>query len=74
MITAILAHFFVLASTYGSGAYNAGSYNGTVQVGPFTLPVTGAGLSIILGVLAIAVAAGVIVWLRQKRKPTQPTE
>jgi hypothetical protein len=72
MFTILGTHInFVLGSTYGSGTFNASSYNGNVQVGPITLPVTGAGLAIILGVLALSVAAGIFSWLRQNRKQAE---
>lgn len=71
MISTLLAHIkFMFGSTYGTGLFNAGTYNGNVQIGPVTLPVTGAGLSIILGALAISLAAGIFVWSRQKRNKT----
>ena len=75
MFSALFAQVKLLfASTYGSGAYGSNPYGGVlasgtnVQVGPITLPVTGAGLMIIVGALALAVAAGWLVWLRQQRK------
>jgi hypothetical protein len=72
MITTLPAHIkLALGTTYGSSLFNAGSYNGNVQIGPITLPVTGAGLSIILGALALAIAGGVFVWLRQNRNQAQ---
>jgi len=72
MFTMALANIrLFLGSTYGSGVFGAGTYNGGVQIGPITLPVTGAGLSIILGAFALAIAAGMFARLHQKRKQSQ---
>ena len=60
---------WLLASAYGVSPYSAGSYsqNG-LQIGPVTLPVTGAQGLLVLGVIAIAVGAGLFVWANQKRR------
>ncbi len=74
----ILAIFPLLASTFGSGAYNAGSYNGAagtpapainpvIAMGPFTLPLTGATL-IGMGAILTAALAALAVWIYQRRK------
>ena len=68
MFTMSLANIkLFLGSTYGSSVFGSSTYNGNVQIGPITLPVTGAGLSIILGALALALAAGIFVRSRQNR-------
>lgn len=69
--------FWRLASTYGTSSYGSCDYssgtscNGSspgVQIGPITLPVTGATIWAILGILLIALAVGLFVWGRQRRK------
>ncbi len=73
MSSALLSHaYLLLASTYGSGTYGTGTYNGAVAsnnviIGPISLPVTGAGLMVIIGALSVAAAVGWFVWLRQNR-------
>lgn len=82
---------FHLASTYGSGAYNAGNYNGLadtqvtptplpnpgptatplVDIGPVTLPNTGAGWMVLVGAFILAVAAGWAVWIWRQRRLRQ---
>jgi LPXTG-motif cell wall-anchored protein len=76
-------HMFLvlLGSTYGSGSYNAGPYNASsassspsstpaplVQIGPLSLPDTGAGWAVIIGAAVVAIAAGWMVWIWQKRR------
>jgi len=74
MFYALLAYVKLLsASTYGTSTYGSGSFSSVlasstnVQIGPITLPVTGSGLLVIMGCLGIAVAAGLVVWLHQRR-------
>ena len=66
----------MFASTYGSELYSEGTYNGAaapqapvlavpIALGPITLPVTGAQL---VGVILIAAAAALLVWVYQSRK------
>jgi hypothetical protein len=64
-----LLHLIHLASTYGSGAYSSGTYGGSsVTIGPITLPVTGAA-AVAVGCAAIlAIAGGLAVWQRQRRR------
>lgn len=70
----------VLASTYNSGSYSNGLYGAgatptplpvPITIGPitlpFTLPVTGAGLTLI-GAMIIAAAMGLLCWMHQVRK------
>jgi hypothetical protein len=65
-------HVWLLASTYGSGSYGSSTYNGSAssgtQIGPLSLPVTGATLWVIVGIAAIAVGVGLFVWARQQRR------
>lgn len=75
-LAALTNHAWLLATAYGSGTYGSDIYSGAassssssnVQIGPITLPVTGAGLLAILGIFAIAVGAGLFVWARQRRR------
>lgn len=67
----------MFASTYGSELYSDGLYNGTatapqapilggpIALGPIILPVTGAQLG---GIIMIAAAAALLVWVYQSRK------
>lgn len=61
-----------LASTYGSAAYNGDTYNGSLHVGPITLPDTGSAILLAAGVAAVI--AGVVLWLwagRSRRQSQQ---
>ena len=66
------------ASTYGSGTYNAGVYNGSsgslVYLGPVSLPDTGAGWAVLIGAAALAFAGGWTMWLWQRRRWQQVKE
>lgn len=68
-----LVHF-LLAVTYGSGTYSSGTYGGAaplLQIGPLTLPNTGAGWMVLISAAVLAVAAGWAVWLWQRRRSMQ---
>ena len=84
MIESIVSAVFKLASTYGSGAYGGGVYGEAVAVatptpspiftaGPVSLPNTGAGWSVLIGAVVLAVAAGWWVWLRQSARARAAT-
>jgi LPXTG-motif cell wall-anchored protein len=65
----------LLATTYGSGVYSSGVYGGAdtlVRVGPLSLPNTGAGWTVLIGIGAFAVAVGWSVWLWQRRRRRAP--
>lgn len=61
----------LLASTYGSASYGSGVYSTSssplVQIGPLTLPNTGAGWAVLIGATFLAIGGGLVVWLRQNR-------
>ena len=67
MLHAIL--FF--AQAYGSGAYSSGSYGGSsplLQIGPLSLPNTGAGWAVIIGAAILGLAGGLAMAIYQHRK------
>lgn len=56
------------AQPYNQGAYNTTTYStGLVRIGPIVLPVTGPQLLGVLSAAAIAVAIGLIVWMREQK-------
>jgi LPXTG-motif cell wall-anchored protein len=63
------AHLF-LAATYGSGTYGNNAYSAAplVQIGRFTLPNTGAGWTVLISSLVLALAAGWAMWLWQRAR------
>ena len=66
-----LALHLVMASTYGSSTYGSGVYGGSaplLQVGPLTLPNTGAGWMVLISAVLLAVAAGWAAWLWGRRR------
>lgn len=59
----------LLAQVYGSGAYNTLTYGGgSIQIGPLTLPDTGATLWGAIFIVMIALGVGLLVWLHQRKK------
>jgi hypothetical protein len=58
---------FYVATTYGSGTYGTNTFNGTLQIGPITLPDTGAALAL-AGVIMLAVSGGLVAWVLQQRR------
>lgn len=73
----LLSHLFssyFLAQVYGSGAYGSLAYgSGVIQIGPFTLPDTGATWLGLASVIAIALGVGILVWLHGRRKKERRT-
>jgi LPXTG-motif cell wall-anchored protein len=65
-----MAMMVLFASAYGSGSYSTSTYSGAagVTIGPVTLPVTGAQFLAIAGALLIGAAAGIVVWVWQRRR------
>jgi LPXTG-motif cell wall-anchored protein len=60
-----------LASTYGSAGYGGNAYGGAgtlLQVGPLRLPSTGAGWLVLVSALLLAISAGWMTWLWQRRR------
>jgi LPXTG-motif cell wall-anchored protein len=67
---AFLGMLTVLAQAYGAGSYNSAVYggNGSIAIGPLSLPTTGATWLTLGGALFVAVSAGLLVWLGQQRR------
>jgi hypothetical protein len=61
---------FWMATTYGAGTYTSGVYGGNnplVQVGPLSLPNTGAGWAVLICAALIAAGGGWMVFMMMRR-------
>jgi LPXTG-motif cell wall-anchored protein len=57
-----------LASTYGSAGYGTNTYDGTLHIGPVTLPDTGSAILVGLAATALVTAIGLAAWARMRRR------
>jgi LPXTG-motif cell wall-anchored protein len=63
--------WILVASAYGAAGYGGNVYGGAgtlVQVGPLSLPNTGAGWTVLISAGVLAVSGGWGVWLWQRRR------